>query len=441
MHRKEARKRSINPQNITMMKKQLICLLAFGCMALSATAQQVTPYGWRGPEHNGYYPDKGLLKQWPEAGPQLVFETLDAGKGYSSPLIVGDKLYLTGMNEDETKEVFHCYDLKGKKLYTTVYGNPWKQSYPETRTTPAIVDGKAYVISGMGEVACINTADGKILWQVDAGTKYGRKTGNWGTSECPLVYDDKVIYTPCGDQTTMVALNRNTGEEIWKTRSLGNHSGYVSPIMIEYKGRKQIVGSTATTAIGVNPQNGEIEWTFDNWGERYTGTPIRWGDIAPNSALYKDGKIFFCHGYNINGFQLQLADDLKSVTCTWRTETLDTHHGGYVLVGGKIYGSNWINGNDGNWCCIDWETGKTDYEEKWTDGAGKGSIIAADGRLFIYDERRGWVGLVNANPSKFDVVSKFRVEKGSGPYWAHMAIDKGILYLRHGELLAAYKIK
>lgn len=422
------------------MNKKFVSLLMTGALALSATAQ-VTPYGWRGPEHNGNYPDTGLMASWPEAGPELVFETEDAGKGYSSPLVVGDKIYLTGMNEDQTQEVFQCYNLKGEKQYTVAYGNPWKQSYPETRTTPAVVDGKAYVISGMGEIVCINVADGSIVWKVDGGTNYQRKPGMWGTSECPLVYDDKVIYTPCGDQTTMVALNKNTGEEIWKTRGLGDMSGYVSPIMIEYKGKRQIVGSTAFNAIGVNPDTGDIEWTFDDWGPKHTGQKSNFQNIAPNSALYKDGKIFFCHGYDLNGFQLQLADDLKSVTVTWRTETLDTHHGGYVLVDGKVFGSNWINNNDGAWCCLDWETGKTYYEEKWTGGAGKGSIISADGKLFIYDERRGFVGLVNPTSEKFDVVSKFRVAKGSGPYWAHMAIDNGILYLRHGEYFAAYKIK
>ena len=414
--------------------------MLLGTVVCTGALAQVTPYGWRGPEHNGYYPDKGLLNQWPEAGPQMVFETEDAGKGYSSPLVVNDRVYITGLNEDGTREVFQCYNLQGKKQYTVEYGNPWKQSYPETRTTPAIVDGKAYVISGMAEIVCINIADGKILWKVDGGTKYQRQTGMWGTSECPLVFDDKVIYTPCGNQTAMVALNRNTGEEIWKTRPLNEKSGYVSPIMIEYKGKRQIVGSTNQTAFGVNPDNGEIMWTYDDWGPRHTGQGGR-DNIAPNSALYKDGRIFFCHGYNINGFQLQLADDLKSVKLTWRNETLDTHHGGYVLVNGKIYGSNWISNNDGNWCCVDWNTGKTDYEEKWTGGAGKGSIIAADNKLYIYDERRGFVGLVKPDPAKFDVVSKFRVAKGSGPYWAHMSIDKGVLYLRHGEYFAAYKIK
>ena len=122
------------------MKKKLITALL---VAISTGAlAQVTPYGWRGPEHNGYYPDKGLLKEWPADGPQLVFETTDAGKGYSSPVVVGDKIFLTGLSEDQTQEVLNCYDIKGKKLYTVAYGNPWKQSYPETRTTPAFMDGK-----------------------------------------------------------------------------------------------------------------------------------------------------------------------------------------------------------------------------------------------------------------------------------------------------------
>lgn len=421
------------------MKKKIFGILLLGVIAIGASAQ-VTPYGWRGPEHNGNYPDKGLLNQWPAEGPKMVFETLDAGKGYSTPLVVGDKIFLTGMNEEENQEVFNCYNLKGEKLYSVAYGKPWNKSYPETRTTPAVVDGKAYVITGMGEIVCIDVNEGKIVWKVDGGTVYGRKTGNWGTSECPLVYDNKVIYTPCGDITTMVALDKNTGKEIWKTKALGDMSGYISPIMIEYKGKRQIIGSTAFNVIGVNPETGEIEWTFDNWGPKYTSMPSRYQNIAPNSALYKDGKIFFCHGYDINGFQLKLADDLKSVTCTWRTETLDTHHGGYVLVNGKIYGSNWVTNNDGNWCCLDWETGETNYEQKW-EGAGKGSIISADGKLYCYDERRGNVAIVTPRSDKFDVVSSFRVAKGSGPYWAHMSIDNGILYLRHGEYFAAYKIK
>ena len=421
------------------MKRQLLVSLAVISACVCASAQ--SPNGWRGPENNGSYPDKGLLSKWPDAGPQMIFETTDAGKGYSSPQVVGDRLYITGLNDQENKEQLSCYSLDGKKLWSVEYGNPWRQSYPEARTTPTYSDGKLYVISGMGEIACIDAKDGKIVWTVDGGQKYQRQTGNWGTSECPLVYDNKVIYTPCGNQTTIVALNKETGEEIWKSRALNEKSGYVSPILITYKGKRQIVGSTNKTAFGADPETGEIMWTFDNWGPNFYGSSGGRNDnIAPNSALYKDGRIFFSHGYDINGFQIQLADDLKSVKLTWRTDVLDTHHGGYVLVNGYIYGSNWVNNNAGNWCCLDWNTGELKYETAWS-GKGKGSIITADGKLLLYDERRGTVGLATPDPAKFEVTSEFRITKGSGPYWAHPTISNGNLYIRHGEALYAYKLK
>lgn len=395
-----------------------------------------TPYGWRGPERNGSYPETGLLKQWPEGGPQLLWETMDAGKGYSSPVVVDGRLYLTGMNEDETQEIFSCYTLDGKKVYETAYSTPWDQTYPETRTTPAIENGKAYVISGSGEIVCLNIADGKIVWKVNGGKDFGRKTGTWGTSECPLVYDDKVIYTPAGDQTTMVALNKDTGELIWKTVALGDEGAYVSPMLITYNGKRQILGSTGKSVLGVDPDKGTIEWTFTDWG-REGGR----ASIAPNTPLFKDGKIFFCHGYDINSTMLQLNDDLKGVTVVWRNTDLDTHHGGYVEVGGIIYGSNWINNNQGNWVAVDWNTGATKYESAWTGGKSKGSIVTADGMLYCYDERRGFVGLVRPDPAKFDVVSEFRITKGVGPHWAHPVIVNGVLYIRHGFALMAYKVK
>jgi outer membrane protein assembly factor BamB len=420
----------------------LLALIVSACT--TAQTPKFTPgasvNGWRGPQNNGSYPDTGLLNEWPAEGPQQIFEVEDAGKGYSSAQVVGDRIYLTGLNDQEDKEQLNCYKLDGTKVYTVEYGNHWSGSYPETRTTATYSDGRLYVVSGMGEIVCMNAEDGKILWSVDGGSKFGRKTGMWGTSECPLVYDDKVIYTPCGDQTTIVALNKFTGEEIWKSRALGDKSGYVTPILIEYKGKRQIIGSTALNVFGANPETGEIEWTFDDWGPKHYGNSSRWDNIAPNSPLYRDGKIFLCHGYDINGFQLKLADDLKSVSVVWRTETLDTHHGGYVLVGDYIYGSNWVNNNQGNWCCIDWNTGETKYETAW-QGKGKGSIISADGKLICYDERRGTVGLAKATPEGFNVTSEFRITKGSGPYWAHPTLSNGILYVRHANAFYAYKLK
>jgi outer membrane protein assembly factor BamB len=124
----------------------------------------------------------------------------------------------------------------------------------------------------------------------------------------------------------------------------------------------------------------------------------------------------------------------------WKNPDFDTHHGGYVLLDKTIYGSNWINNNQGNWIAIDWTTGETKYNTAW-EGKGKGSIIASDEMLYCYDERRGTLGLVNPTSDKFEVVSEFRITKGEGPYWTHPVIKNGILYIRHGSALMAFNIK
>lgn len=417
------------------MKKALTIVTLMALTVFSAKAQLFAPDGFRGPNRDGHWNESGLLKQWPEGGPQKLWENLEIGKGYSSAVVVGDRIYITGMTEDMKQETFNALDLNGKLIYTTAYSAPFKDSYPETRTTPTIHDGKAFVISGSGDVVCINCSDGKIVWKVEGANVYKSTTGNWGTAESPLVYDGKVIYTPGGNITTMVALDEKTGAEVWKTRSLGDKRAYVSPTMIEWKGKRQIIGSSINNVLGVDPDTGEIMWTFNGWGGN-----APWDNIPPNSVLFKDGRVFFSQGYDIGGYMLQLADDLKSVKQLWKTDVLDTHHGGYVLVDGVIYGSNWTNNNAGNWCAIDWETGKTIYETAWSGGKGKGSIVYADGLLYCYDERRGTIGIVAPGP-EFKTISEVRVDKGSGPYWAHLTIHDGILYARHGEALIAYKIK
>jgi len=393
--------------------------------------------GWRGPDRNGVYPETGLLSVWPDDGPALLWQTMDAGRGYSSPVIAGDRLFITGMNGDGSREIFSAFTLEGHKLYEMEYGKPWENTYPETRTTPSIVGNYAYMISGSGEIVCVNTLNGELVWSVDGGTLFGRNTGRWGTSESPLVFDNKVIYTPGGDLTTMVALDAQTGETVWKTRPLGDMSSYASPILITRNGERQIIGVTSGHVIGVDPENGNIEWTFDDWGGREAGRE----NIAPNSPLYHHGRLYFSFGYDIGSFMLQLNEDASHATLLWRNDDLDTHIGGMVLVNGVIYGSNWINNSQGNWVAVDWETGETLYEDPWSGGKSKGSIIAAENMLICYEERRGTVGLVKANKVNFDVVSEFRISQGQGPNWAHPVIHNGVLYMRHGHALMAYDIK
>ncbi|MCD7976632.1 MAG: PQQ-like beta-propeller repeat protein [Tannerellaceae bacterium] len=234
----------------------------------------------------------------------------------------------------------------------------------------------------------------------------------------------------------MVALHAQTGEVIWKSPALGEHGSYVSPLLINHHGKKQIIAAGGEHVFGVNAENGNIEWKFEDWGKEKKGEKI-----APNTPIYKDGRLFFSFGYNMGSFQLQLNEEATDYEVIWRNDDFDTHIGGYVLVDGILYGSNWINNTQGNWIAVDWETGETRYDMAWSGGKSKGSVISADGLLYCYDERRGTVGLVNPTPEKFDVISEFRITQGEGPHWAHPVIDQGILYIRHGNALMAYRIK
>ena len=410
-----------------------IFLLMFAVFLTTTSLFAQSLNGFRGPARNGVYAETGLLKSWPAEGPQLLWVTEDVGKGFSSPVIEGDRLYITGLDKEGEQEVFSAYTLEGKKIYEKAYGKPWDAYPSDTRATPSIVGDRAYITSGTGEVVCINIANGDIVWKVE-GLKYGINYSTWGISESLLVFDNIVIFSPGGDQTAMVALNATTGENVWLCEAFGGLNNYFSPILVAHNGKRQIIGVTEKYIIGVNPETGKIEWKFDDWGRPDGGE-----NVVPNVPIYHKGRLFISSGYDIGAFMLQLNEDATEVSLVWRNNDLDTHHGGFVLVNGTVYGTNWINNSQGNWLAVDWNSGITHYETPW-DNKGKGSIIAADNMLYCYDERRGTVGLVKANPEKFDVVSEFRITKGDGSHWAHPVIHKGVLYIRHGNALMAYKI-
>lgn len=393
--------------------------------------------GWRSPDRNGIYPETGLLKTWPQNGPELLWTITDAGKGYSSPVISGDKIFVTGMDEEEKNEILTAYTLNGKKLYSVTYSPAWNKSYPDTRTTPTVVGDKVYVISGPGEVVCLNAADGKIIWSVNGESKFGVTTNVWGVSESPLVFDNKVIFTPCGNQTTMVALHADTGETLWTTASLNDTCSHVSPLLITHNGIRQIIGFSQEYVYGVNPETGKIEWKFNDWD--FVAKRGMDG-ICINTPLYHNGKLFISNAYEMRSHMLELNENATDVKLLWRNDDLSVHTGGMVLIDDIIYGSNWFNNNNGDWVALDWNTGETRYKTAW-EGCSKGSVIAADHMLYCYEERRGTLALVKPNPEKFDIVSQFRIAEGDGAHWSHPAIHNGILYVRHGNAVMAYKIK
>jgi len=394
---------------------------------------------WRGPERDGIYPGTGLLKEWPAEGPSLLWSCSGIGKGYSSAVSDGKTIFVTGMKD--STDYLTSLNLKGEIKWQVPCGASWNSSFPDTRCTPTLENGKVYFLSGLGIISCINGSDGKALWQFNAAKKFGAVYGEWGVCESLLLVDDKVIYTPAGPRTSMVALNKNTGETIWESESLHDTSAYVSPRLIQYGKQKVIVTLMANNLIGVNPENGKILWKY-NYAALKPEPSLKVWPGAPKTntitPLFKDGFLYITGGYNHVGAMFGLSADAADISLVWTDTLLDCHHGGVVLVDGHIYGANWIDNARGNWCCIDWKTGNRMYEEKWQT---KGSIIASDDMLYIYEEKNGNVGLLKPDPGKFELAGSFKVPNGKGPCWAHPEIRDGIFYVRRGDVLMAYDIR
>jgi outer membrane protein assembly factor BamB len=417
-----------------------ITLLTF-LISLTITTQSLAQKAneWRPENRTGVSAEKGLLKSWPEAGPSLLWLTQDLPAGFSSVTFGKNLMYLTGVKNDI--DVLVAMDTLGKIKWQTPYGRSWKESYPDSRCAATIDGNRAYVTSGAGDMACIDATNGTIIWSLKASEIYKGTFAPWGIAESLIIDGDKLYYTPGGPQTMTIALNKNTGKLIWKTESLNDRPGYVSPILINYSGKKLLINVSASFIFAVDPVAGKIAWKVKHTDINAAKSFAVWDDapaIKCVTPLYHEGRIYVTGGYDHGGIMLELTDGGKNAKVVWTDNVLDVHHGGVVLVNGYIYGSNWLSNADGNWCCIDWKTGQKKYEEHWKC---KGSIISADGMLYIYDERSGNVGLVKVNPEKFDLVSSFRVTKGSGPYWAHPVIHNRKLYVRHGNVLMAFNIK
>jgi len=383
--------------------------------------------GWRGPGRTGIYNETGLLKTWPASGPALLWEAEGIGPGYSSVTVTDDAIYITGIRGD--KDVLTAFTQDGKKKWDVEYGTMSKaQNSPESRCTPTFAYGKIFVVSGSGELSAVSPA-GKILWKVDYYTKYSSPVPRFGISESPLVVDNKVIVSPGGNIAAMAAFNVNDGKVVWETESLNEGGQYVNPLLIESFGKKVIVTHTPSWLIGVNAADGKILWKFNFTtlaGRNFIQTPI-----------HKDGYIFAANGYGTTAAKVKLING-KDPELVWKNPEINPHVGGMVLIGDYLYSSTHDNNAFGRWICVDWNTGKTMWTTEWFN---KGSVIANDGLLYFYEEKTGNIGLVRPNSEKLDLISSFRVEKGTGPYWSHPVINKGRLFLRHGDYLACYSIK
>jgi outer membrane protein assembly factor BamB len=382
---------------------------------------------WRGPRRDGISDEKGLLSSWPQEGPKLLWKIDGLGTGWSSPIIVGERLYITGDVGNDL--VIYAFDRDGNIQWKVKNGQFWKGPYPGARACCAYSEGRLYHMNAHGRVACLDAASGDELWAVDIMERFAAKNITWALSECLLVDGPRLIVTPGGRKALMAALDKRTGRTIWTTEPLGDdQTSHSSPILFRFAGRRLIANCSSAHGFGVDADTGELLWTvpLKNPHGVNTATPI-----------YGSGRVYYVTPYAENGraYRLLTGDQGISADHVW-THPLDTVTGGGVLVDGTLFSAGYRKPK--HWFAVDWQTGRTKVELK---DLVTGSAIYADGRLYCLDER-GTVALLKPEPNDLKIVGQFRLSsKRLRDAWAHPVLLDGRLYLRYHNTLWCYDVK
>ena len=390
---------------------------------------------WRGENRDGIYRETGLLKEWPADGPELLWKFEGLGEGHTSVAIAGGKIYATGMHGDVL--VLYVFDMDGKLLTEKEIGKEWNENWNGTRSSVCVNDGKLYIFNAFGTLFCLDETTLNEVWKRDLITEFEGRNLQFGITENPLIVGDKIFMTPGGEEHNIVALNKNTGELIWSSPGTGLISSYGSPLYIGNQSVPMVVAWMATKEqkedksydnelIAVNAETGELLWSEILPSQN---------DINPNTSLYIDGMTLSVTGYRGGMWLHRLKDGGKTAELVWHNSQMDNQMGGVIKVGDYLYGMGHFNTG---FYCIDWKTGETKYRAA---EIAKGITIFADGMLYCYNEAKGEMWLVKPNPTEFEPVSNFKITLGTNQHWAHPVIHDGVLYIRHGEALMAYKVK
>lgn len=411
------------------MLKYLFVILFFSTVSVSAQ-NNIIKSDWRGPNRDGIYPETGLLKQWPEKGPDLLWSFEGLGYGHSSAAVADGKVFVTGV-KDTTEAVgtLFVFNDQGNLLWEKDYGKDFTANFHGTRSTPVIVDDLIYLESGVGKIHCLNTENGNEIWSVDFISDFGADSViQFGFSESVLMDGDNLICVPGGKENNVVALNRLTGQLVWSSKGNGEIATYNSPILIERNGQRLVIAQTEASVMGIDADNGEMYWRVEQTQQN---------KIHANTPLYADGKLLIISSGReaTSGMvMLQLSDNGREVSELWRNKKFVNLMGGAVKLDTVFYSATYMKSD---WQSISWNTGEMLVQNKELGG---GAILYSDGMFYCYSERDGEIALAKADSEKFEIISRFKVPLGTNEHWAHPVISGGKLYVRHGNALMVYQI-
>lgn len=389
---------------------------------------------WRGPNRDGISLETGLLREWPEGGPRLVFRAESLGAGYSTVAVSEGRVLTLGLWSDR-EWVVALDAATGATLWTTPHAGDfrdWRGDGP--RSVPTVAGGRVYALGATGQLSALDARSGQIGWSVNLLDRFGGRNISWGISESPLVHDGRVFVSPGARSAGFAAFDAESGDLLWTAES--DEAGYASPMAAPLPGAPQVIFFSGERAVGVRAEDGEVLWDYDRASNRTANiaTPLVWRAGPDGNRL----RVFLSSDYGTGGALLELrADGAGGVTAEeiWFTRNLRAHHATPVRHEGVLYGFS-----GAILSAIDAETGAVLWRDR---SIPKGSLTLADGRLHLFSER-GDAALVEPSRSGFQARGRFRFpepDRSGDETWSHPVVSGGRLYLRDQQVLLAYDLR
>jgi outer membrane protein assembly factor BamB len=408
-----------------MKNMRIKTAIASAIILLSLSVQVAAQAGgnwpqWRGPNRDGISTETGLLKQWPTAGPPLVWTTKGAGTGYSSLAIANGRIYTMGLRGD--REYVIAFDVAtGKQAWATAHGGAYRDSRGDgPRGTPTVDGDRLYALGGNGDLTSMEVQSGRIIWSMNILQKFGGANIKWGISESPLVIGEKVLVNAGGPGASVVALNKKDGSLIWKSQS--DQAGYSSGMPVKLNNTTQVVFFTDSRAIGLDLNTGKFLW-------EYARASNKVANVA--TPVVRGNRVFVSSDYGTGAALVEVTAD-GSAKEVYFTKKMRNHHSSSILIGDYLYGFS-----SGILTAMRFDTGEVAWEDR---SVGKGSLVYADGNLYAFSEK-GVVALVEASPTGYREKGRFELQQGSLPTWTHPVVAGGRLYLRDEDTIYAYDVK
>jgi len=376
---------------------------------------------FRGPKRDGRYDEASVSTHWPANGLPVVWKQ-PVGIGHASFVIADGKAYT--IEQRRSQEVVAAYDLNnGHELWTQKWNAEFTDSTGDgPRSTPTWDQRRLYALGATGELRCLDANSGAVIWGKNILTDNQAKNLPWAQAASPLIVDDKVIVLPGGaNGKSVVAYNKMTGAPVWKV--LDDPQAYVSPMLVELAGRRQIVVVSSWRVLGLAPENGTLLWSY-KWD---TDNGIN----VSQPIMVDRNRFFISSGYGKGAALVEVKGSGNSYTAStiWENKNMKNKFNSSVLHDGYIYGLD-----EGILVCLDVNTG----ERKWKDGRyGYGQVVLAGNHLIVTSDQ-GDVALVNASPDKYTEVARFTAL--SGQTWNYPALASGKLLVRNSNEMAAFDI-